>query len=284
CVAMLFFEIYAVFWTMDGISAGMGGYRLGILFLVPSPVLLFYVGGVAAKFYYIFLVTAVIVSFILVLYNSREGLLRVLRGDTDRMDDMPMYGVATLFAMYISMNLILVLLVSSFGYDPASPEDPAEEWMLWYSLLNASVWEEVICRVLMIGVPLMAAGLALKEKGSWKRLFGHSEMDRFAVVFIIFSAVMFAYGHLSGWDLFKLIPTFVCGLALGYLFVKYGLYASIMLHFLVDYLSSFVWMFDSVAADMLLSLFILSMVVLGAPFIVLYARRGISHLKKVMSS
>ncbi|MCL2143678.1 MAG: hypothetical protein FWH44_05435, partial [Methanomassiliicoccaceae archaeon] len=25
CVAMLFFEIYAVFWTMDGISAGMGG-------------------------------------------------------------------------------------------------------------------------------------------------------------------------------------------------------------------------------------------------------------------
>jgi membrane protease YdiL (CAAX protease family) len=79
-----------------------------------------------------------------------------------------------------------------------------------------------------------------------------------------------------------MIPTFICGLALGYLFVRFGLYASIMLHFLIDFLSSFTWVFDGLMADAMLGLFILAMVALGVPFIILYAVRGIRHLGKLL--
>jgi hypothetical protein len=281
CTAMLVFEIYAVFWTMEEIWYGMEGWRLGILFLVPFPVVPFYVAGVAAKFYYLFLVLATLVSFVLLMYNSREGIARVFKGKLDKLDDMPLYGVVTMFAMYISINLILVLIVLSFGYEPTVPDDPAERWQLWYSLLNASVWEEVICRVLMIGVPLMIAGIMMNEKGSWKRLFGRSEMNRLSVILIIVSAAIFAYGHLDSWDLFKLVPVTVCGLALGYLFVRYGLYAAIMMHFLVDFMESFTWIYDSIEADMMVGFFALGMVVLGLPFIVIYGKRGLEYLRSL---
>ncbi|MDR0334369.1 MAG: CPBP family intramembrane metalloprotease [Methanomassiliicoccaceae archaeon] len=289
CTAMLVFELYAVFWGMEGIWTGMENYRLGVLFLTPFPVILFYMSGIVAKFYYLFLVAAVVVSFVMLMYNSREGIARAFKGKLDKLDEMPLYGVVTMFAMYISINMILVLLVTSAGYDPAGLEDPEEEWMLWYALLNASVWEEILCRVLLIGLPLMIAGLILNESGSWKRLFGHSEMNKLAVFLIIFSAAIFAFGHLDGWDLFKVVPTFVCGLALGYLFVRYGLYASIMLHFLIDYMSSVTWIFGSstgadeiiTTAELMLVLFALSMVVLGIPFIVRYAKRGLNCVRKM---
>ena len=290
CGAMLIFEMYALFWVFDDVLIGIDGYRLGIVFLIPVPVVPFYVGGIIAKFYYLFLVIAVVVSFILIMYNSREGIARIAEGKLDKLDEMPLFAVVTLFAVYISINVMLIFLVTSFGYDPATLEDPDEEWMLWYSLLNASVWEEVVCRVLLIGLPLMLAGIAANAKGSWKRLFGGAEMDKFAVSLIIFSSVVFSLGHLSGWDLFKVIPTFVCGLALGYLFVKFGLYASIMLHFLVDFMSSVTWIFGSsaagempTAAELMLVLFMLSVVVLGIPFIVRYAKHGFASLKRLFS-
>ena len=290
CGAMLIFEMYALFWTFGDIWTGIERYNLGIVFLVPVPVVPFYIGGIIAKFYYLFLILAVIVSFVLIIYNSRGGIARIARGKLDELDRMPLYAVVTLFAAYISINVLLIFLVMAFGYDPATLEDPDEMWMLWYSLLNASVWEEVICRVLLIGVPLMIAGIAVNAKGSCKRLFGGVEMDKFAVSLIIFSAVVFSLGHLSGWDLFKVIPTFVCGLALGYLFVRFGLYAAIMLHFLIDFMSSVVWVFGSSApggmpttAEVMLGLFILSVVVLGIPFIVRYAKHGFAAVKRLFS-
>jgi hypothetical protein len=286
CTAMLIFEIMALIRLSGDIWTGMEGYRLGIWFMLPLPTVLFYVSGIVAKFYILFLVFAVIVSFVLLMYNSRGGLSGLLKNDTEKTERTPLYSVVTLFAAYISINLLLVIFVTSFGYDPVIPEDPEEEWMLWYSLLNASVWEEVVSRVLLIGLPLMIAALAMKETGAWKRLFGGSGIDSFAVLLIFLSATLFAFAHVSGWDLFKVIPTFVCGLALGYVFVRYGLYASIMLHFLIDFSSSVVWIFGSSAAgevmttaEMMLTLFLFSMLILGIPFIIRYAKSGIAYLR-----
>jgi hypothetical protein len=149
--------------------------------------------------------------------------------------------------------------------------------------MNAAVWEEVICRIALIGLPLMLLGIAKNEKGAWKGLLGGTGVNRFAIVLIFISSAIFSYGHLAGWDLFKMIPTFVTGLALGYLFVRYGVYASIMLHFLVNYMSSVSWVFDSLGADLMLSLFILSVVVLGLPFIFSYAIQGFKRLRAEFS-
>lgn len=55
--------------------------------------------------------------------------------------------------------------------------------------------------------------------------------------FITGSALMFGYAHVAGWDLWKLLPTFIAGLGFGYLFLKVGIHAAILLHFSFDYLS-----------------------------------------------
>ena len=48
---------------------------------------------------------------------------------------------------------------------------------------------------------------------------------------------MFGFAHSFNWDLYKVLPAFLAGLAMGYLFLKFGLYAAIMFHFFTDYLS-----------------------------------------------
>jgi hypothetical protein len=165
------------------------------------------------------------------------------------------------------------------GNEPGVP-DIGFPWQEQYSLLNASVWEEVLCRVLMIGLPLMIVGFLMNDRTSWKRLLGRFEMDNVAVLFIIISASIFAYAHLSGWDVFKLVPTFVTGLALGYLFVRFGVHAAIMMHFLIDYLSAPAWLLGDDVGNMIVGLFFIVVIFLGAVLFAWYVQRSIRFVKE----
>lgn len=108
-------------------------------------------------------------------------------------------------------------------------------------------------------------------------------MNNTAVFFIIVSAAIFSYAHLDGWDAFKLAPTFVTGLALGYLFVKYGVHASIMLHFLIDYLTAPSWVLGNDLGDELANLFLFAVIFMGALLFVWYLQRSIRFVKERMS-
>ena len=283
CTAVLFFEVFTVFWSFGTIWSNIGSGHVGILILAPSPCVLTRITGAAAEMYYLFIVASVIVSFVVLLYTSRDGIRNILQRKKVRVYDIPLYGVVTLFAADISFNIIFNAAIMASGGTPTVPEPSGPIWTEWFSYMNAAVWEEILCRVLMIGLPMAAVGLMTGERGSWKRLFGRFDADRAAVVFILVSASLFAYGHLDGWDVYKLIPTFVGGLALGYLFVRYGIHAAIMLHFLINYLSSFTWVLGDVTGTAITALFILTVVLLGTVFFVRYTIRGLEHLKKMMS-
>ena len=281
CAAMLFFESYAVFWGMNDILTNIHGVRIFVL--TPSPAILTTLTGVAAKVYYVLIAVAAIASFAVLLYMSRDGIKGVMKKDLEKVADTPLYGVATLFVAVVSFNFIFNMVVSAFGNTPTVPGAGGPPWTEWFSLLYAAVWEEVLCRVLMIGLPVALIGLLLKEKGSWKRLFGRFEVDGTAVVFILAASLIFAYAHLSEWDVFKLAPTFVSGLALGYLFVKYGVYASIMLHLLINYLSSVDWVIGGELSDLILGLFIMMTILLGVLFLAWYAVSGLKGVKRIVS-
>ncbi|MDR0791303.1 MAG: CPBP family intramembrane metalloprotease [Methanomassiliicoccaceae archaeon] len=287
CVPFLFFEVFTMFWVMDGIISNIGDYLIPILFLTPSPIALGYIHGIVAQSYYIFLVVAVLVSFIIIMYDSREGLKELFESKINKVTETPIYAVVTLFAATIAFNIILNMFLVASGNEPKVPDiwdDPNyEPWMLHYDLLNASVWEEVLCRVLMIGLPLMLLGVMRTDKAAWKRLFGRFEMDRAAVILIIVSSAIFAYAHMGGWDALKIIPTFVTGLALGYLFVKYGVHAAIMLHFLVDYSSAPIWVFGDDMGEPMVLLFILGVVFFGAALFVWYLIRSVRFTRDMVS-
>jgi hypothetical protein len=68
-------------------------------------------------------------------------------------------------------------------------------------------------------------------------LGGGFTMGPLEAFFIAGSALMFGLAHVAGWDMFKALPTFIAGLGFGYLFLKVGIHAAILLHFAFDYLS-----------------------------------------------
>jgi hypothetical protein len=120
------------------------------------------------------------------------------------------------------------------GLSILSSETPI--WIRMFLLADASVWEEISGRVVLIGIPLLIIRSISGKRGvQWKQLVGGTaHFGRTEVVLILISATLFGLAHL-GWGPWKVIPTFVHGLMFGYLFVKVGLHASIVMHFLFDY-------------------------------------------------
>ena len=61
------------------------------------------------------------------------------------------------------------------------------------------------------------------------------------IVFLVLSSIIFGYSHFasgSGWGPGKISEAALAGLALGYLYIKYGLHTSILLHWSINYVGS----------------------------------------------
>jgi len=162
--------------------------------------------------------------------------------------------------------LFLIIAAGIAGIEPGAPAlEDWPRWKLMFSLARASVYEEVIIRIVLIGLPLClyrrfpyrrVEGTSLcfhgRSRGSncdhgppgevcrspYRRflLGGGFRIGRPEFFLVIFSAAVFGLAHLAIWDWWKVPPTFVAGLGFGYLFLRKGLHACIVLHFAVDYL------------------------------------------------
>lgn len=74
-------------------------------------------------------------------------------------------------------------------------------------------------------------------RGLWGYVLGGGfRIGPLEAFFLVGSSLMFGLAHVPGWDIWKLLPTFVAGLGFGYLFLKVGVHAAILLHFSFDYL------------------------------------------------
>ena len=163
----------------------------------------------------------------------------------------------------------------------------AWSWNEYFLLANASVYEEVVTRFLFLGVPLAMGALALGSPPSlpegprvpaWRHLLGgtlrwdsHRAMIAVAAIFVIASSVIFGLAHVPGWGWWKFLPTFVGGLAMGYLFVRHGILAAILFHFATDYLAAAAMLTaSSLEAQLLVALLELVMLGLGLFFLAWY--------------
>jgi hypothetical protein len=228
--------------------------------------------------FYLLMVGAILASFAWLLYRSIPGLKKELKfKEVD--EHSPAYTMATLFFALFFFNLAFYLMVELLGGEANSPNfDEKELWTNLYGFVRASVWEELIVRVLYIGVPLFAIDLLLKRRERRARTYvlgGGFSIGATEVGLVLFSSFMFAAAHSFSWDLYKTIPTFIGGLAFGYLFLRFGLYASIMLHFTFDYLSMPIDALNNGAFDIMAGLFILGWALVGMAYFVMYTKRAV---------
>jgi hypothetical protein len=276
--------IFVLLYGISEVAPNIAGYSDYLFVLVPYAVGIVEVTGQALAGYYFFLVFAVVLSFGYILVESHKELiwfklisivvlfpvliymlaarLRQLKALTSKLsfqaptrsNSNTFFLLAQIFLAVLFFDYLWYFIVESAGAEthaPAFEESPL--WENLFGFLRASVWEEIVSRILLIGFPLLVykfvqtmadgrLGDTLQDRGKAMRkagrlLFGgHGDFQPVTVGLIIFSSLMFGFAHALGWDMWKVVQTFVSGLAFGYLFVKCGVHACVTLHFSFNYL------------------------------------------------
>jgi hypothetical protein len=257
---------------------------------VIAPVLMLVgeVSGDALAAYYMFVVAAILASAVWLFLTSYKGFHRELTMKAEPRKHSALFDLCGLMFAVLFMNVIIVLLTEAFSGEPISPVEDVELWEMLFLLANASVWEELIVRVLLIGLPLLLIHLAthrLQPKAYRYILGGGFSLGTVEVVLILVSSGLFGLAHFEGWGAWKVFPASVAGVAFGYMFMRHGLASAIMLHFGFDYLSLPTEVFaggDNLGALMLFALAALAWMAMGAVFFGYYILRMTEFVTKRM--
>jgi hypothetical protein len=237
--------------------------------------------GVAFGVYYVLLVIAITASFVWLVWKSKVTFKDEISFRPLRFGHSPLYIVGTIFFAVLAFDTLYAIFLQLIGVQVITPDFPGlEVWQLLQSLAAASVWEELITRVLYIGVPLLVLDLLSKKMKDPKRylLGGGFKMGAKELALLWISSGLFAYGHIVSWDAWKIIPAWIAGLAFGYLFLHIGLYASIVLHFSFDYLSVPIDLTSSLLVVLTIGLIALFWEIIGGVYLVVYIRKMILFL------
>ncbi len=157
----------------------------------------------------------------------------------------PLSKAGMLFSITATTSLVIILFSDLIG--EAITDDfiwKMTDYEMMVSMMCAGPEEEFISRVLIIGLPVTLICLAKGHPRCAKDLLGGFGMSRIALVFLVISSAIFALLHMSGWSIMKFPDTFISGMLFGYVYIQYGVHASIVMHSAFDLLASFDIFFD----------------------------------------
>jgi len=234
--------------------------------IIPFPHTIFSIQEFALQVYWVLLVMIIVVCVIIALCEFTEKTRNFKDlAKPGATENTAVFWVAVSLCATTLIAEIVVLLTLSAGSNVNTPDFGSQVEQL-FEFANAAVWEELISRLLYIGVPMVIISLIVtRKKESLRCIIGGFEMSKTAIIFIIISSIIFGLAHYPGWgdQIWKVIEIAISGLFFGYIFVRFGLYATILLHFVNDYLSAIEWMSVGLAS-------ILILLILGAGIFALF--------------
>ncbi|MBS3817657.1 MAG: CPBP family intramembrane metalloprotease [Candidatus Thermoplasmatota archaeon] len=255
-----------------------------IFIVLPIPIGLFKISGYWFATFYLFLVGTLLLSLITIFYTGIKDFFlyfkEVLSGRFDKIKnkdrlESPLLRLVCIFTALLFITYIYLLLLEFGGRSPTSPglEDQPIWWQI-YSLTRAVVWEEIVVRMAFIGLPMLAYAAIKGKRKLRKYLLGGFGFNSWTpAILVLVSSSIFAMAHLPGWDIYKMFPTFIAGLAFGYLFVKDGLHSAIMLHFFWNFMSVPDKVVEISDFNLYLSLMILFWMIVGSYYTYYYIKK-----------
>ena len=221
--------------------------------------------GAVAQAYFVLIMATILISVALVLYQSIRKMRPRADGDTSEAENTPLYSIGMLFGSGIILELIIMGIMTVFGHGLSTPEWIGEMSLgeTVFDMAEAAFIEEIASRMVIIGVPIALLALCYGKRDFLMYLLGGFGMSRVALILLIASTIIFAYAHVGSWGFEKFLPTLVGGLCLGYLYIKYGIHASIVFHFLTDYMSVMLQINEVVTAAWLLIILVAGVVCLA---------------------
>ncbi len=286
---------------------------------LPLPTLL-YLSQDKGQFlaYYAFVVVALVASGLWYTLRERKQLAQAFRAPLENISTRlrSMSGWVAIAQVWLATTFFqaaLIILLEAVGASPSSPftSTATNAWTLLWDYSAASVFEEIAFRMFLIGVPMAVAALVLRAaragpgpgagvsgagrsdlRGAVRYLWGgqlrkeSSREARLAAgVLILLSGLLFGVAHAPGWGDWKVLPAFVVGLGMGYVFVRHGIGASILVHFATD--GSLALTLEGIGGDPLAlftNLFYLGLAVAGAGFLAWYLLYGWEELRDLRRS
>ena len=263
---------------------------------VPTPIGIMWLFDWQFAWWHGLVVTAILLSLTVLVVGDGPAFAREWRR-ASRTGDVPSIrtsnGWVLIFRIFLGMlflytvyyTLLELLTVSTsvpkFGTIPI--------WAQLQMFAEASVYEELLSRVLMLGVPLLLYyRLAGRRRPvpRWRFVMGGGvPIDSAAMTLIVFQAVVFGLAHVSGWDVWKSLPTMVTGMFFGYLFLARGLWAAIVLHFTFDYIditAQVIGAQDLASYAILSLLWLVAGAIISVHFLVLLKREGPRQLRRLL--
>ena len=275
-VAQLVLSIVALFYGMKWVVPAILDEWHGFDLILMTPVIIRFltVSGYFLLVFYFFLIGAIVSSCTWIFVTSIRGFSKELSMTAVSREHSPLFETCGLLFATVFFSVLVALLFRTTAGDEHSTGTLQENLFL---LANASVWEELIVRVLLIGLPLLLVDLLRRNrKYKWHSylLGGGFKLGTPEATLIMVSAAVFGYAHYAGgWGAWKIIPASAAGLAFGYLFLKFGLAASIMLHFATNYLGMPIEVFNSTGLSLITGLGILIWLGFGVIFFSYYLTR-----------
>ncbi len=237
---------------------------------LPLPVLL-YISQDPGQFlaYYAFIVLALVGSGLWYTWRDRKTTVRAFTAPLDaigaRLRSMSAWvAVAQVWLAGTFFQSAVIFILGAIGAPVTSPINPTatSAWTLVFQLATASVFEEITFRMFLVGLPMTIAVLLLRATrgsrggpeapprsqksgvalvlgqlwGGQLRRESPREERLVGGILVLLSALLWALAHVEGggWGWWKAVPVFVMGLGAGYIFLRHGLGASILLHFATD--------------------------------------------------
>lgn len=228
-------------------------------------VVIYYIQDVPHVYQEQYIVMAIIniICVGVLFYKGVPEIKKLKNGNETALSEVTILFIITLY-------LGIIFSVGNFSKPDFLIEGNRPDWYLMFLLLNAPVLEEILFRVLCIGIPVLLIALITgKECHSLRKyLTGGFKINKLALFFIFFSSFIFGAAHIKDWGVWKFYMASIQGIMLGYLFVKYGLYASVSIHFLINCMG--IRLFGD---DLFGGLLIEIIIIIGIPCVCLYVKK-----------
>jgi len=195
---------------------------------------------------FVILWTFYLVIFVIALLGPKHGFLKSLSsiislGKYDSKSNY-LFGVTAWFSILILISALINFIQEGFGIVTIPPSTDNDLIQFFYVSL-APIIEEFGFRLILIGIPLF---FIYSHKSSIKYfircLWNPGTLDihdsKKAISLIIFVGIVFGFAHIAlgeSWSEGKFAQAAVSGIILGWVYLRYGFVASLLIHWATNY-------------------------------------------------
>lgn len=195
---------------------------------------------------FVILWTFYVVIFVIAILGPKHGFLKSLSsiisfGKYDTKSNY-LFGVTTWFSILILISALINFIQEGFGIVTIPPL--IDNGLIQFFYISfAPLVEEFGFRLILIGIPLFAI---YSHKSSIKYfikcLWNPGTLDihnsKKAILLIVFVGVVFGFAHIAlgeSWSEGKFVQAVASGIILGWVYLRYGFVASLLIHWATNY-------------------------------------------------